>query len=74
MYFCMKPIQILQKGLTWLKKQEAVEVLPTLHEIMAAVMTIQRTLATVDEPFACKLEGLLPVLTHHVHLEQSHTL
>ena len=41
---------------------------------MAAVMTIRRTVATVDEPFARKLEGLLPVLTHHVHLEQSHTL
>jgi hypothetical protein len=47
---------------------------PSRHEALSAALTVQKYVADLDEPFACKLEGLLTIFSCQTHLDKLKTL
>ena len=47
---------------------------PACKDALAAAVTLQKYVADINEPFACKLETILASFGHQTCLEESHAL
>jgi len=54
--------------------ENTVKAKPTCKEALTATFTLQKYIADINEPFACKLEGILASSGHQTWLEDIHMI
>ncbi|KAF8521099.1 hypothetical protein BU17DRAFT_22460, partial [Hysterangium stoloniferum] len=52
----------------------SVEALPTHHDVLQAASIINRYINSIDDPMACKLEGIMASFEQQIHLERFHSM